>query len=56
MDQERINAPAAFIWDSLFLNGPTVRDDFMTERASQQQTGHASFLSPLSHTKIDNKI
>ena len=34
---ERILAPAESAWDSFFLAGPAVSDDFMTERASQQQ-------------------
>jgi antitoxin VapB len=34
---ERIIAPAGQTWDSFFLNGPTVTDDFMPERASQIQ-------------------
>ncbi|MDT4292264.1 type II toxin-antitoxin system VapB family antitoxin [Methylomonas sp. MO1] len=40
---ERIIAPAESTWDSFFLNGPTVSDDFMTERASQQQTERDCF-------------
>ncbi len=35
--QERIIAPAESAWDSFFLGGPAVSDDFLTERASQQQ-------------------
>lgn len=34
---ERIIAPAESAWDSFFLGGATVSDDFMTSRASQQQ-------------------
>jgi len=34
---ERILAPLGQTWDSFFLNGPTVSDDFMPERASQFQ-------------------
>ena len=34
---ERIIAPAGQSWDSFFLEGPAVSDDFMPERASQQQ-------------------
>ena len=34
---ERIIAPAESAWDSFFLAGPTASDDFMAERASQQQ-------------------
>lgn len=34
---ERIIAPLGQSWDSFFLNGPTVSEDFMTERASQEQ-------------------
>ena len=35
---ERIIAPAESAWDSFFLGGQTVSDDFMTERADQQQS------------------
>lgn len=34
---ERIIAPVGQSWDSFFLNGPAVSDDFMSERASQDQ-------------------
>lgn len=34
---ERIIAPVENTWDSFFMNGPKVSDDFMTERTSQQQ-------------------
>lgn len=36
-------APVGQAWDSFFLNGPEVNDDFMTERPSQQQTERESF-------------
>ena len=35
--QERIIAPLGHSWDSFFLGGPRVSDDFLPERASQQQ-------------------
>lgn len=35
--QERIVAPADKVWDSFFLGPLHVSDDFMTERASQDQ-------------------
>ena len=35
---ERIISPVGQTWDSFFLNGPAVSDDFMAERASQHQT------------------
>ena len=35
---ERIIAPIGQTWDSFFLDGPRVSDDFLSERASQQQT------------------
>jgi len=35
---ERIIAPLGQIWDSFFLDGHTVSDDFMSERASQFQS------------------
>ena len=35
--QERIIAPIGQTWDSFFLDGPRVSDEFLSERASQQQ-------------------
>ena len=35
---ERIIAPVGQTWDSFFLGGPAVSDDFLPERASQHQT------------------
>lgn len=35
--QERIIAPAEQAWDSFFLGAETASEDFMVERASQQQ-------------------
>ncbi len=35
--QERIIAPADHAWDSFFLGGQAASEDFMAERASQQQ-------------------
>lgn len=34
---ERIISPVGQNWDSFFLNGPKVSEDFMVERASQDQ-------------------
>lgn len=34
---ERIIAPAGQSWESFFLDGPVVSEDFMSERADQQQ-------------------
>lgn len=34
---ERIIAPLDQSWDSFFLEGPGVSDDFLPERADQQQ-------------------
>ena len=34
---ERIITPLESTWDSFFHDGPTVSDDFLTERASQDQ-------------------
>lgn len=36
--QERIIAPVGRSWDSFFMNGPAVSDDFLAERASQEQS------------------
>ncbi|MEY4440365.1 MAG: Antitoxin VapB [Pseudomonadota bacterium] len=34
---ERIISPVGHTWDQFFMNGPTVSDDFMSERATQHQ-------------------
>ena len=34
---ERIITPLGQTWDSFFLGGPNVSDDFLPERASQHQ-------------------
>jgi len=35
--QERIISPAENVWDSFFLNKDSVSDDFLNERATQEQ-------------------
>ncbi|GAA6143111.1 type II toxin-antitoxin system VapB family antitoxin [Hydrogenophaga sp. 5NK40-0174] len=35
---ELIIAPVDQTWDSFFLNGPPISEDFLPERASQEQT------------------
>ncbi len=35
---ERVIAPAESTWDSFFLSDTSVSEDFMSERASQQQS------------------
>ena len=40
---ERIIAPLGQTWDSFFLNGPEVADDFMDQRASQTQSEREAF-------------
>lgn len=40
---ERIIAPVDQTWDTFFLNGPTVTEDFLAERASQQQADREAF-------------
>lgn len=40
---ERIISPANQTWDSFFLSEEHVTDDFMTERASQEQQERESF-------------
>lgn len=35
--KERIIAPIGQTWDSFFLDGPKVSDDFLSERAKQHQ-------------------
>lgn len=41
--QERIIAPAEQAWDSFFLGAQTASEDFMAERASQQQAERDPF-------------
>lgn len=41
--RERIISPVDATWDSFFLNDPTASDDFLTERASQQQSEREAF-------------
>lgn len=41
--QERIIAPLGRSWDSFFLEGPRSSDDFLTERASQEQADREAF-------------
>ena len=40
---ERIISLVGQTWDSFFLNGPVVSDDFMPERASQSQPDREAF-------------
>lgn len=40
--KERIIAPLESSWDSFFHDGQTVSDDFLQERAPQQQTTRES--------------
>lgn len=39
---ERIITPVENTWDSFFLDGPAVPDDFLPERASQEQAERES--------------
>lgn len=41
--QERIIAPVGRSWDSFFLDGPRASDDFLPERASQEQADRDTF-------------
>ena len=41
--QDRILSPLTSTWDSFFLSEDGVTDDFMTERASQEQSERESF-------------
>ena len=34
---DRIISPVGHTWDEFFLNGPKASEDFMSERATQQQ-------------------
>jgi antitoxin VapB len=41
--RERVIAPLDGAWDSFFLNSAPVSEDFLSERASQQQSERESF-------------
>jgi len=41
--KERILSPVENTWDSFFLSGQSVTDDFMNERADQEQPERESF-------------
>ncbi|PWQ98071.1 type II toxin-antitoxin system VapB family antitoxin [Leucothrix pacifica] len=41
--KDRILSPQGNRWDSFFLSDDTVSDDFMEERASQEQAERESF-------------
>lgn len=41
--KERILSPTENTWDSFFLSSTSVTDDFMNERASQEQEARESF-------------
>jgi len=41
--KDRILSPVENTWDSFFLSRETVSDDFMTERATQEQSERESF-------------
>lgn len=39
---DRIISPVGHTWDEFFLNGPQASDDFMAERATQEQAERES--------------
>jgi antitoxin VapB len=41
--QERIIAPLGRSWDSFFFDAPPVSDDFLVDRASQEQAEREAF-------------
>jgi antitoxin VapB len=43
LGHERIISPLEHTWDSFFLNKENVSDDFMTSRASQDQSEREPF-------------
>ncbi len=43
LGRDRILSPVENTWDSFFLSKEGVSDDFMTERASQEQSERESF-------------
>ncbi|MDE2259683.1 MAG: antitoxin [Betaproteobacteria bacterium] len=43
LGHERIISPLSETWNSFFVNGPLVSEDFMEERASQHQPEREAF-------------
>ena len=43
MGVDRVLSPAGHTWDTFFLSKERISDDFMSERASQEQTARESF-------------
>lgn len=43
MGQDRILSPADKTWDSFFMSSENVTDDFMNERATQEQSDREDF-------------
>lgn len=43
LGRERVISPLDSSWDSFFAGGPTVTDDFLSQRAGQAQTPRESF-------------
>lgn len=41
--KDRVLSPVENTWDSFFLSEDSVTDDFLTERASQEQSERESF-------------
>jgi len=41
--QDRVLSPAESMWDSFFMEDENVTDDFMQERASQEQQERENF-------------
>ena len=41
--QDRVLSPVENTWDSFFMSDETVADDFMTERAAQEQQEREAF-------------
>jgi antitoxin VapB len=39
----RIISPVGHTWDEFFMNGPQASDDFMAERAPQEQAEREAF-------------
>ncbi len=40
---DRIISPVGHTWDEFFLNGPQASEDFIAERAAQQQAKREAF-------------
>lgn len=55
-DKNHAPAPIEKTWDSFFLSDDKLSDDFMQERASQEQPEREAFLNPSETAETPPRI